>query len=479
MPGMLGLHGARAPATTNMSAEPLGRDDPHGSAHGSVARTPRATTCSTTCSSGPREPTTSRPIAVSSQPSAPRSSSRAPSAASSRSRRRRTVVWSTPSRAAAEVRRPARATASRYRRSSVETSCGRGAGWHALTLRAAERAWASRCRTPAGTLSPWIPARPPHRPRRRRRCSASRSVLLVARRTRAVGGGPGPARGPARGRARRVRAEEAAHRSRSSRPSSPGCRRPPRACASRSTRSRSSTASSSSASAPSSRRRPSASAPRSKVLQALTPVQEIAAHDAAEGHRARDAAQPAARRALAAAPQRRPSPRSACGRPPSRSRAALRNNATRGVWGETQLRTLVRVGRADRTASTSTCSESIDVGRRRAPPRHGAPPPRRQDRSPSTRRCRTTLHRGECDPRDRDGRGGGSPRVAAQPQHAKRIKAHVDALAGKAYWTGLEASPEFTIAFIPNESLARRPRSRRTRPCSTTRSPSASRSPAR
>jgi DNA recombination protein RmuC len=38
-------------------------------------------------------------------------------------------------------------------------------------------------------------------------------------------------------------------------------------------------------------------------------------------------------------------------------------------------------------------------------------------------------------------------------QHAKQVKHHVDALAGKTYWTGLDASPEFTVAFIPNESI--------------------------
>jgi len=44
-------------------------------------------------------------------------------------------------------------------------------------------------------------------------------------------------------------------------------------------------------------------------------------------------------------------------------------------------------------------------------------------------------------------------RSALLAEHAKRIKAHVDALAAKHYFTGLEASPEFTIAFIPNEPL--------------------------
>ena len=44
-------------------------------------------------------------------------------------------------------------------------------------------------------------------------------------------------------------------------------------------------------------------------------------------------------------------------------------------------------------------------------------------------------------------------RTALLVKHAKQVKAHVDALAGKTYWTGLDASPEFTVAFIPNEPL--------------------------
>jgi DNA recombination protein RmuC len=37
--------------------------------------------------------------------------------------------------------------------------------------------------------------------------------------------------------------------------------------------------------------------------------------------------------------------------------------------------------------------------------------------------------------------------------HAKQVKSHVDALSAKTYWAGLEASPDFTIAFIPSEPL--------------------------
>jgi DNA recombination protein RmuC len=38
-------------------------------------------------------------------------------------------------------------------------------------------------------------------------------------------------------------------------------------------------------------------------------------------------------------------------------------------------------------------------------------------------------------------------------QHAKAVRAHVDALASRRYWSGLELSPEFTVMFIPTESL--------------------------
>ena len=38
-------------------------------------------------------------------------------------------------------------------------------------------------------------------------------------------------------------------------------------------------------------------------------------------------------------------------------------------------------------------------------------------------------------------------------KHVKAVRAHIDALAKKAYWSGLDASPEFVICFLPSESL--------------------------
>lgn len=38
-------------------------------------------------------------------------------------------------------------------------------------------------------------------------------------------------------------------------------------------------------------------------------------------------------------------------------------------------------------------------------------------------------------------------------QHVKAVRSHVDALAKKAYWTGLASSPEFVVCFLPSESI--------------------------
>jgi len=47
----------------------------------------------------------------------------------------------------------------------------------------------------------------------------------------------------------------------------------------------------------------------------------------------------------------------------------------------------------------------------------------------------------------------GARRSALLDRHVKAVRAHVDALAKKAYWAGLDASPEFVICFVPSESL--------------------------
>ena len=38
-------------------------------------------------------------------------------------------------------------------------------------------------------------------------------------------------------------------------------------------------------------------------------------------------------------------------------------------------------------------------------------------------------------------------------RHARQLRQHVDVLAGKAYWRGLPATPEFVVLFVPGESF--------------------------
>ena len=47
----------------------------------------------------------------------------------------------------------------------------------------------------------------------------------------------------------------------------------------------------------------------------------------------------------------------------------------------------------------------------------------------------------------------GARRAELLHKHVKAVRSHVDALAKKAYWAGLEASPEFVVCFIPSESV--------------------------
>jgi DNA recombination protein RmuC len=131
--------------------------------------------------------------------------------------------------------------------------------------------------------------------------------------------------------------------------------------------------------------------------------------------------------------------------------SALRNNATRGVWGETHLRTLVEsaglINRVDYSMQSTIESES------------------------GTRRPDMVIHLpgGKSIPVDAKVPYNAYIEASAIPatatgesearrqqllaQHAKQVRNHVDALASKSYWTGLAASPDFTIAFIPNEPL--------------------------
>ncbi|MGO2748073.1 DNA recombination protein RmuC [Microbacterium sp.] len=128
---------------------------------------------------------------------------------------------------------------------------------------------------------------------------------------------------------------------------------------------------------------------------------------------------------------------------------ALRSTSTRGVWGETQLRRVVEAAGLTRHVDfdlQSTISSDRGQGR-----------PDMVVRLPGG----TSIAVDAKVPLDAyleaSALGGGDANEAQRrvhmQKHVKAVRAHVDALAKKAYWSGLDASPEFVICFLPSESL--------------------------
>lgn len=130
---------------------------------------------------------------------------------------------------------------------------------------------------------------------------------------------------------------------------------------------------------------------------------------------------------------------------------ALSSNNLRGVWGETQLRKLVELAglikHADfseqATISTETGSGRADMvinlpGGKSLAIDSKVPFSAYQEAS-----AISELATGEELAR----------RQRLLDEHVKAVRGHVDALSSKAYWTGLDSSPDFVIAFVPSESL--------------------------
>jgi DNA recombination protein RmuC len=130
---------------------------------------------------------------------------------------------------------------------------------------------------------------------------------------------------------------------------------------------------------------------------------------------------------------------------------ALTSNNVRGVWGEAQLRKLVELAglikHADfdeqATISTNAGAGRADMvinlpGGKSLAIDSKVPFSAYQEAS-----AISELATGE----------EAARRTRLIAEHVKAVKAHIDALGTKSYWSGLDASPDFVIAFIPSESL--------------------------
>ncbi|KAA9110147.1 DNA recombination protein RmuC [Microbacterium rhizomatis] len=131
--------------------------------------------------------------------------------------------------------------------------------------------------------------------------------------------------------------------------------------------------------------------------------------------------------------------------------SALRSGATRGVWGETQLRRVVEAAGLTRYVDFDTQSAVVSDA--------GAGRPDMVIRLPGDKSLAVDAKvpldaylEASSIPLTAQGEEG-ARRRALLGRHVKAVRAHVDALAKKTYWAGLSSSPEFVVCFIPSESL--------------------------
>ncbi|MGC5222838.1 DNA recombination protein RmuC [Micromonospora sp. DT81.3] len=131
--------------------------------------------------------------------------------------------------------------------------------------------------------------------------------------------------------------------------------------------------------------------------------------------------------------------------------SALRSNTTRGVWGETQLRRVVEAAGLTRYVDFDVQTAiSSDAGAGR---------PDMIIRLPGDKALAVDAKvpldaylEASAIPLTATGDEGARRKNLLQ-RHVRAVRAHVDALAKKAYWAGLSSSPEFVICFVPSESL--------------------------
>ncbi|MBG6057271.1 DNA recombination protein RmuC [Cryobacterium sp. MP_M5] len=131
--------------------------------------------------------------------------------------------------------------------------------------------------------------------------------------------------------------------------------------------------------------------------------------------------------------------------------SALRSNSTRGVWGETQLRSVVEAaGLIERVDFDVQASITSDAGAGR--PDLVVHLPGGKNIAVDAKVPFSAFLEASQIPATATG-AEGARRTALLGAHVKAVRDHITTLGGKAYWQGLEASPEIVIAFIPSESL--------------------------
>ncbi|WP_040164920.1 DNA recombination protein RmuC [Microbacterium gorillae] len=124
---------------------------------------------------------------------------------------------------------------------------------------------------------------------------------------------------------------------------------------------------------------------------------------------------------------------------------ALRSTTARGTWGEAQLRRLVEAAgmtaHVDFELQATITAPDGTVGRPDLLVRLPGGKALAVDAKAPMDAFLTASALEDAD------------QAPALRQHAKAVRGHVDALAKRAYWAGLESSPELVVCFLPSEAM--------------------------
>jgi DNA recombination protein RmuC len=131
---------------------------------------------------------------------------------------------------------------------------------------------------------------------------------------------------------------------------------------------------------------------------------------------------------------------------------ALSSNSTRGVWGETQLRNVVEAAGLLERVDFDVQSAVTTSGGGAARPDMVVHLPGGKSIAVDAKVPFAAYLQASEIPASATG-AEAARRDQLMAQHVKALRAHVDALAAREYWSGYDASPELTVAFIPSESL--------------------------
>lgn len=130
---------------------------------------------------------------------------------------------------------------------------------------------------------------------------------------------------------------------------------------------------------------------------------------------------------------------------------ALRSTTARGVWGETQLRRVVESAGLLRHVDFDT-QYTVTGGDAAGRPDMVVRLPGDKAIAIDAKAPLDAFLDATAIPDTATGDDARRRRDLLK-QHVKAVRAHVDALAKKAYWSGLPASPEFVVCFLPSEAL--------------------------